>query len=76
MLKGQVQLQLGKGIDRTKEEDHHLARMTFRELWDKWASDRIIWLCMVQIAQGEEVDEGERFSGQIWKQKGEKNAVT
>ena len=37
-------------------------------MWDKGARDKIIWLCAVQIARDNEVDDRERFNGQIWKQ--------
>ena len=46
-------------------DDHHLVRITFRELWAKGASDKRIWLRAVQNAQDEEVEDGEHFSGQI-----------
>ena len=45
-----------KGHRKDGKEDHHLVRMTFRELWDKGASDKRIWLCAVYIVWGKEVD--------------------
>ena len=44
-----------------------MVRMTFRELWAKGSNEKIIWLCAVQIAWGEEVDGGERFRVQRLK---------
>ena len=41
-----------------EEEDHNLERMKFRELWDKGSSNNIIWLRVVYIVRGEEVDDG------------------
>ena len=49
-----------------------LIHMTFRELWAKGASKKIIWLRVVQIEWGKEMDDGERFSDQRWKQQQEK----
>ena len=41
-----------------------MVRMAFRELWAKRDSEKLIWLRVVQIVRGNEVDDGERFSGQ------------
>ena len=49
--------------------------MTFRELWAKGASNKRIWLRVVQIEWGKEMDDGERFSDQRWKQQQEKRRV-
>ena len=51
-----------------EEEYHHLVRIKLRELLDKGDSNKIIWLRVVQITRRDEVDDGERFSGQRWKQ--------
>ena len=61
-------MQLSKGTERMELEDHHLVRITFRELWDKGTSQKMIWIRAVHIARGEELDYGERFRVQIWKQ--------
>ena len=49
-----------------------LIHMTFRELWAKGASNKRIWLRVVQIEWGKDMDDGERFSDQRWKQQQEK----
>ena len=67
-FKGRVQVHLKKGMEKMEEEDHHLVHRTFRELWDKGGSNKIIWFCAVKIARGEGMDDRERLSGQIWKQ--------
>ena len=46
-LKVQDHIQLAKGTERMEEEDHYLVWMTIVELWAKWDSDKIIWLCVV-----------------------------
>ena len=66
-LEVQVQIQLEKGTERMKVEDHHLVQMTFRELWAQGGSNKIIWLCAVYIARGKEMGDRERFSGQRFK---------
>ena len=70
-LQGQVHIYLAKGTESMGVEDCHLVQITFRELWAKGVSNKRICLCAVQIARGKDVDDRERFSGKIWKQKRE-----
>ena len=71
-MKVQVKLHMERGTERMEEEDQKLVGMTFRELWVKGDSEKIIWLCKVHIAQSKEVDYSKRFRGQIWKQQWDK----
>ena len=36
-----------------------MVQMTFRELWDKWASDKRIWIRAVQITRSDELGDGD-----------------
>ena len=48
-----------KGTEKTEVKDHHLVRMEFRELWDKGARNKRIWLRAVNITESKEVDDRE-----------------
>ena len=49
-----------------------MVQIIFRELWYKGDRYKRIFLCAVNIARDKNVDYGERFRRQIWKQKQEK----
>ena len=49
-----------------------MVQIIFRELWYKGDRYKRIFLCAVNIARDKNVDYGERFRRQIWKQKREK----
>ena len=50
---------MAKGTEKTEVKDEHLVRMEFKQLWDKGARNKRIWLRAVNISKSKEVDDRE-----------------